>query len=252
MATWVSLSSNQAVDSTNLTDAVATGIFVVNAGQTLPNTLQLVTRTQALTWLNLDSAQLPANANQIPTKAQCVAAPQLATPTGLSPEFDYASEIIMQWNVVTNATNYVLQFKTVAFYTQVYSSSAQIFDHTGLSPSTTYTYQVKAQASGYTDSAWSTPVAVTTTAWTTNNFTLSSGAAGIAHVSIGIAEPISITLVVNWTDSNGGTGISGVTIAANATTADITTSSAFTIIHANKNTINPAYYHSDQFNVVSF
>lgn len=74
-------------------------------------------------------------------------------------------DISWSWTTVTSASNYVLQRANDSGYitglTTVYSGTGSAFDDTGLAGSTTYYYRVKAQASGYNDSAFATNNATT-------------------------------------------------------------------------------------------
>lgn len=65
------------------------------------------------------------------------------------------------WTAVTNATNYVVDRATNAGFTTgvtlgVYSGPLLVFNDSGLTGGTTYYYRVRAQGTGYTDSAEST------------------------------------------------------------------------------------------------
>lgn len=57
---WASVANNQLVSRANLQDAVDTGVFVLNAGQTIPATtpLKQVTTTEAETWCFLTATDV--------------------------------------------------------------------------------------------------------------------------------------------------------------------------------------------------
>lgn len=62
-----------------------------------------------------------------------------------------------EWDAVVDATNYILQIDTASDFsspTQVYSGSNLSAQATGLIPDTKYYARVKAQASGFSDSSW--------------------------------------------------------------------------------------------------
>lgn len=72
MPNWSDIATIELVDRTALNNAVATGVFTVKSGQSVPTGTQCVTATEAKTWLNLNESYLPAG-NQLPTKQQLVA-----------------------------------------------------------------------------------------------------------------------------------------------------------------------------------
>ena len=84
------------------------------------------------------------------------ATPQLTAPTGLAVAVISNSQLNVSWNASANATNYILERSPDGAngWVQVFSGSGTSFNNTGLSSSTSYSYRVKAQASGYTDSAY--------------------------------------------------------------------------------------------------
>lgn len=70
---------------------------------------------------------------------------------------DQGSEIDITWPAVQGATNYVVQRSTAANFAgaiQIYSGANLTYTNTGVAAATTYYYRVKAQKSGFTDSAW--------------------------------------------------------------------------------------------------
>ena len=84
-----------------------------------------------------------------------------------------ATNISITWGAVPNATNYIVESSTTAngTYTQIYSGGNTTFNNTGIGANATRFYRVKAQAPGWTDSAWSslgtatTPAAQITALW---------------------------------------------------------------------------------------
>jgi hypothetical protein len=89
----------------------------------------------------------------------------LGTPS-LSLTVEGATSISISWGTVSGATNYFVQRATDLGFTTgvttVYNSSGTSVTDEGLTPSTTYYYRIKATATGYTDSAYGTYSATTT------------------------------------------------------------------------------------------
>jgi hypothetical protein len=89
----------------------------------------------------------------------------LGTPS-LSLNVDGSTSITASWGSVLNATGYVLERANDSGFstglTTVYSGSGTEISDTLLSPSTTYYYRLKATATGYSDSSYSTSSATTT------------------------------------------------------------------------------------------
>jgi hypothetical protein len=82
-----------------------------------------------------------------------------ATPTGLAATVISSSQIDLSWNASTGATSYDLERDGIA----VNVGTSLTYSHTGLSPSTTHNYRVRANnANG--SSAWSSIVSATTQA----------------------------------------------------------------------------------------
>lgn len=76
-----------------------------------------------------------------------------------------SSQIDLDWDVVENATNYVLERSLDEAFTDpvtIYSGSGLTFSDIGLEPQTIYYYRVHAEASGYNDSIYAYASAVTT------------------------------------------------------------------------------------------
>lgn len=92
--------------------------------------------------------------------------PQLAQPASFTATPAGTTQINLSWAAVTNATGYVVDRATNSGFTTgvslaIYSGSGTSYNNTGLSPSTTYYYRIRATAAGYTDSAYSTDDAIT-------------------------------------------------------------------------------------------
>lgn len=71
--------------------------------------------------------------------------------------FDHET-IDLNWDASPDATNYILQRASSPYFTdaaEVFSGAATLFGDTGLAAETTYWYRVKAEAPGFTNSAWS-------------------------------------------------------------------------------------------------
>jgi hypothetical protein len=71
MPTWGSLVSNELVDESSLYDAVNSGVFVLNIGNTVSTGDICITATQASTWLKLDNNALPTDGS-FPSKSQLI------------------------------------------------------------------------------------------------------------------------------------------------------------------------------------
>lgn len=68
---WASLSNNQFISRNDLQDAVNTGVFNLNASQTIPSGNQFITRQEAETWVNVTVTN--GASNQWPQKSWLVA-----------------------------------------------------------------------------------------------------------------------------------------------------------------------------------
>src|SRR5690606_22892492 len=91
--------------------------------------------------------------------SRAIILPILAAPAMLTATEVTENSITWEWSSVVNATSYVLQRSTNSAFTgaiQIFSGSDLTFQDTGLTDSTTYYYRVRAQASGYTESLWTT------------------------------------------------------------------------------------------------
>ena len=98
-----------------------------------------------------------ANNTPVLVVSQQLTAPTLTAATGTGA----SGTTHESWPAVTNATNYVLDRATNNGFTTgvtlgVYSGPLLVFVDSGLTPSTTYYYRVRAQGTNYVDSAEST------------------------------------------------------------------------------------------------
>lgn len=84
--------------------------------------------------------------------------PSLSTPASFLVTGKTNTSIALDWSDVANATTYLLERSATGTsgWAQIYSGSISSYTDTGLTPSTTYYYRVKAIAAGYLDSAYAT------------------------------------------------------------------------------------------------
>lgn len=88
-----------------------------------------------------------------------VVAPTLSTPTLTAATGSGAAGTTHEtWTAVTNATNYIVDRATNTGFTAgvalgVYSGPLLVFNDSGLTGGSTYYYRIRAQGTGYTDSA---------------------------------------------------------------------------------------------------
>lgn len=92
--------------------------------------------------------------------------PQLSAPGSFTANVISGTEIDLTWASVTNATSYTVQRAADSGFTTslttIYTGSGTSFNDTGLTIATTYYYRVKATATAYRDSVYSTTSASTT------------------------------------------------------------------------------------------
>lgn len=83
--------------------------------------------------------------------------PTLATPTLYAETVD-DDKVNLSWSAVDKATNYVVERDTADTFDspadEVYNGALNNFQDSGLTAETQYFYRVKAEATGYDDSAW--------------------------------------------------------------------------------------------------
>lgn len=91
-----------------------------------------------------------------------VVTPVTDVPLNLTATAVSSSEVDVSWSTVPEAAAYELQRRTgTGEFATIYQDAAALFADTGLTPETTYTYQVRAQSVDG-DSAWSLPATATT------------------------------------------------------------------------------------------
>lgn len=125
------------------------------------------------------------------------AQPQLATPANAAAGTPTSTTIPFSWDAVTNAETYTVQWRPVGgSFTDIPGITGTSTTVSGLSPVTQYELQVKAVASGYTDSAWSTVVTATT------------ATLGTLATPTGITSPSRTSTTINlaWTAVTNATG----------------------------------------------
>lgn len=98
--------------------------------------------------------------------ASTTAMPQLDTPTGMASPAQTATTVDLTWAAVADADTYVVRWSVAGAgawseQTAVATTSDTV---TGLAAAASYDFQVKAQASGFVDSGWSTTFTQATTA----------------------------------------------------------------------------------------
>lgn len=91
---------------------------------------------------------------------------QLAAPTALASPSQTGLTVSLTWGAVTNATTYVVRHSPAGAgtWTELAPVGTTSTTVTGLTASTSYDFQVKAQATDFVDSAWSTTLTQSTAA----------------------------------------------------------------------------------------
>lgn len=181
-----------------------TGFYSKVTNDTDPTDLSYVasiTSTQVY-WLKVKAKYGVSNLSDFstPIKADGATTTQaltLTAPTGLvatTASITYNS-IPLAWTAVIGATGYDIQRSTssTGTYSSITSGATGISytDTSGLSPTTTYYYQIRATATGVT-SSWSAFVAAATIAQPTASF-----APGAPTILVG--SPTSTSLSISWT-----------------------------------------------------
>lgn len=118
------------------------------------------------------------------------------TPSGLTTTGISATSATFNWNAVSGATSYTLQWKpaSAASFTTVSNLAATTYVLNGLSASTNYTWQVQASC-GATTGTYSAPV----------NFTTSGGGGvlnEVIYIWSGALQPTSATVIAKMTNAS--------------------------------------------------
>ncbi|MBQ9874792.1 MAG: hypothetical protein IJM30_10040 [Thermoguttaceae bacterium] len=126
---------------------------------------------------------------------------KLSTPT-LSVSSKTANSVTLAIGSVANATNYTVQYSTSSSFASTTSksySTAGSKTITGLTPATTYYFRVKATASGYTESNWSSLVSATTNLATPTltKGTVTSNSAVVTIGAVDKAETYTLEFATN-------------------------------------------------------
>ncbi len=162
--------------------------------------------------------------------------PVTDVPNGLTATPVSSTEIDVNWSTVPEAAAYKLQSKTGSTdFSTIYTGAAALFAHTGLTPETTYTYQVRAQSIAG-DSDWSVPATATTlppptTILVRHAPTLNGQVDGRVQVLLGE----NITL-------NGGASISGDLLVPGTPTIKVNGNGTYAGIVDGSGSASPANY----------
>jgi hypothetical protein len=107
------------------------------------------------------------------------------TPTGLTSSSVTSTSATVSWGTATGATSYNLQYKvsTASTWTTKTGISTTSSNLTGLTPGTTYNYQVQSVCSGGTTSAYSTAASFTTTASGGITYCTTQGSTGYEYIN---------------------------------------------------------------------
>ncbi|MCY4413257.1 MAG: fibronectin type III domain-containing protein [Caldilineaceae bacterium] len=128
---WESLASQTAI---TYTDSAANFVPTVSSSVMYEYRVRAIDGNgTAGTWSNVVSRSIPKRGAIV------------GTPGGVDARALSDSSIRVSWNVVTGADHYQLQWKTAERgYSNPITTEALFYEHPGLSPSTQYTYQVRA------------------------------------------------------------------------------------------------------------
>ena len=148
----------------------ASGPFNVQAGTSVTTTFNNTGLTPSTTYYYEITASNAGGTSALSTPpasatTKTAPPPPPVAPTTVSAMTKSSSAIAVSWNAPVNATSYTIYRSTNSsgpFTTQVGTSASAAFNDTGLTPSTTYYYEITASDAGGT-SALSTPPASATT-----------------------------------------------------------------------------------------
>ena len=142
----------------------------------------------------------------------------LETPTGLQSTDKTDNTVTLEWNTVSGATNYQVQYRTG---TEPWSTSqvtvvGTIATVSNLTPNTSYEFQVRAiETTDNNDSAWSSSLSVTTDKIQLTSITPSTNSPQVGTAIITTLAPSGATVTYQWyrgtTSSTVTTVISGAT-----------------------------------------
>jgi hypothetical protein len=155
--------------------------------------------------------------------------PKLNAPV-LALTVNSSTAITADWLAVTGATGYVLERATQSDFSNasvVYSGALLTFQSTGLTEGVTYYFRLRAEATGYADSASDTDSVATTNAVPTVS---SSAALTSATIRVIFSEAVTST-VAGWSFKQ-----NGATITPDSVTGSGTTTLVFTFSETLLNT----------------
>lgn len=132
--------------------------------------------------------------------------PQLTAPTGLASPTQTGTTVVLTWTDVPAATTYVVRHSPAGAntWTELAPVGTDGTTVTGLTAGTSYDFEVKAQASGFVDSPWSTTLTESTAAPLANPvLTSPSQTDTVVNLSWG-AVANATTYNVQWAPTSGG------------------------------------------------
>lgn len=106
--------------------------------------------------LYIRSATNKLAADWVSLTAHAGADPTMTAPTLYGTVLS-ATAVELNWEAIAKATNYIVQRSTASNFSgavEIYNGALTTYKNTGLTTATQYYFRVKAQATGYTDSAW--------------------------------------------------------------------------------------------------
>ncbi len=161
---------------------------------------------------------------EVTPNARVVNPPPLTTPS-LSATATSTSQINLSWADQANETGYTLQRDTSSAFGSPTAvdlpANSTSYSSTGLSPSTTYYYRLRANGAGGTTSAWSTTASATTQATPPPPLTtpsVTANATSTSQINLSWADQINETGYTLQRDTSSGFGSpTAVDLPANST-----------------------------------
>ena len=143
------------------------------------------------------------------------------TPTGLSATATSSSQINLSWSASTDAVG-VTGYKIYRGGTQIATSTTTLYNNTGLSASTAYTYTVAAYDAAGNNSAQSSSASATTQA-PAGDTTPPNAPTGLSPSSI-----TQTSVIISWTASTDNVGVTGYDIYKNGSLAGSSVGTSYT------------------------
>lgn len=132
--------------------------------------------------------------------------PQLVVPTGLASPSQTGNTVVLTWNDDPSATTYVVRHSPAGAgtWTELAPVGTDGTTVTGLTASTSYDFQVKAQASGFVDSPWTASLTESTAALLATPVLSSPSQTDTSVVLSWTTVPNATSYTLQWAPTAGG------------------------------------------------